>query len=430
MKKLSLGLAALLWAGSAWAGSIDYLSNQSAEYIRTFSRNASLDADAAVYNPAGTAFLPQGLTFNLSNQSILKEYSSDFDIGVARYDGTYQSTEPTLVLPNTQIVYNGGGWAGFLALGVTGGGGTVDYTDGVPYMAIATTSVVTAAATATGGYIDGGYWASGSLKATSIYPQATAGGAYALGTDLSVSAGIRAVYGYKTFSGSADYTFLHGGAPISAGAHSGGVPYGTTLEADVSQTALGFGGIFGANWKALPGLLVSTRIETATPLDFETQVNDDADFGGLFTDGETQRRDLPALVALGVRYDAEALSITASGTGYLLGLSRSSAYAEDYADFGWDAGASVEYAVLPWLKASAGGLVTRVGGNEDTYNDFDFSLDSQTLGAGLVLVPLADLQVNLAASHTFYNSSSGQADTTTYGKAATTLAVSCSYKLF
>jgi len=35
----------------------DYLSNQSPEYHRTFSRNASIDsADIVNYNPAGTVF--------------------------------------------------------------------------------------------------------------------------------------------------------------------------------------------------------------------------------------------------------------------------------------------------------------------------------------------------------------------------------------
>ena len=56
-----LGCALLLGpTGSARAGSIDYLTNQSADFIRLLGRNASTDAvDIVSYNPAGTAFYPR-----------------------------------------------------------------------------------------------------------------------------------------------------------------------------------------------------------------------------------------------------------------------------------------------------------------------------------------------------------------------------------
>ena len=214
------------------------------------------------------------------------------------------------------------------------------------------------------------------------------------------------------------------------------------MEVDVNQTALGFGGIFGADWKALPGLLLTTRIETPTPLEFKTVVNDGKSFGTAFTDGKKERRDLPALVALGAKYDWEALTLSASGTGYLLGLSKSDAYnnkitgENHYSDFGWESGLSAEYRVVPgFLKLSLGGLVTRVGGNSDTYTDFDVSLDSQSVGGGIVLTPITDLDLTLAVSDTFYNSSMGQFvptmnDTTNYKKNAVTVAIGVQYKLF
>lgn len=82
MKKRSMLFAIAVLAAvcttEVYAGSIDYLSNQSAEYIRTFSRNASTDADAVHYNPAGTAFMKDGIYFYLSNQTVLKEYTSTY----------------------------------------------------------------------------------------------------------------------------------------------------------------------------------------------------------------------------------------------------------------------------------------------------------------------------------------------------------------
>jgi len=440
MKKLILGAVALMTAGTLMAGSVDYLSNQSADYLRTFSRNASLDADAAVYNPAGTAFFAPGLTFALSNQSVFKVYENDMDTTNAflkRYDKEYKSTEPTYFLPNGQLVFNRGAWAAYLTSGVVAGGGTAVYGDGVPTMGINALAVGQSAKTKSGGAVAGAIWTSGNLTATSLYPQVTVGGSYALIDSLSVSAGLRYVYGLKTFKGEANYTFVNGsGVPITTPGLTG-----TVLKLDVVQSAQGIGGIVGVNWKAYQGLLVTMRVETPTPLEFATKVNDGNDFGGFFTDGKKETKDLPALAALGVRYDWNDLSVTASGTGFLLGLSRNGDYLKKYNDFGWETGLSAEYAFIPGLlKASVGGMITTVGGNKDSYTDFDFSLDSQSVGGGLVYTPMKDLDITVSASKTFYTSSAGNyqaipaiglADyTTTYKKDAFTVNVGVQYKLF
>jgi len=199
---------------------------------------------------------------------------------------------------------------------------------------------------------------------------------------------------------------------------------------------LGLGGILGVDWKTpLEGLLVTTRFETPTPLEFTTKVNDGNDFNKLFSDGKKENKDLPALGALGVRYDWEALSVTASGTGYFLGLSKNGSYLKDYDDFGWETGLSAEYAFLPGLlKASVGGMITKVGGNSKTYNDFDFSLDSSSIGGGVVFTAIKDLDLTLALSKTFYTDGSGQpsgtTNTTTYKKDAFTIDVGVQYRMF
>ena len=77
MKKLFV-LAAMITlifaANNLFAGSVDALGNLSAEYARTLSRNASTDADATVYNPAGLAFMQDGFYVNGGVQILLKDY--------------------------------------------------------------------------------------------------------------------------------------------------------------------------------------------------------------------------------------------------------------------------------------------------------------------------------------------------------------------
>jgi len=259
MNRWITGLAALLAAATLSAGSIDYLSNQSADYLRTFSRNASLDADAAVYNPAGTVFLLPGLTLGLSNQSVFKVYENDLAIPGAtipsNYNQDFKSTVPTYFLPNGEAIWNGGKWALFLASGVVAGGGTAQYDNGVPTMPLNSTNVKNAASAKTSGYVDGAVWTGGNLTASSLYPQVTLGGAYAITETLSLSAAARYVYAIDTFTGQASYTFLHGGTPTSSP-----YPTSTTLSLDVTKVAQGFGGIFGVDWKAFPGFLVTGRL--------------------------------------------------------------------------------------------------------------------------------------------------------------------------
>jgi len=73
MKK-TLFLAGFLIATQlAFAGGIVTNSNQSAQFIRTMSRNASTEIDATYFNPAGLTQLADGWHFSLHNQTIFQE---------------------------------------------------------------------------------------------------------------------------------------------------------------------------------------------------------------------------------------------------------------------------------------------------------------------------------------------------------------------
>jgi long-chain fatty acid transport protein len=72
----------------------------------------------------------------------------------------------------------------------------------------------------------------------------------------------------------------------------------------------------GVNIAPTPDLNIGIRYETKTKLDFETKVNKDD--VGLFTQGETLRRDLPGLLGLGVGYAiTPKVRVEASYTYYL-----------------------------------------------------------------------------------------------------------------
>jgi long-chain fatty acid transport protein len=452
--------AALVTISSAvFAGSIDYLSNQSADYIRTFSRNAAMDsADIAVYNPAGTAFLKQGFYIQYSHQTILKDYSSEMTnsgnaaLGIADnpdYDRNYKTSKPTPILPSLFAIYNGGNWAGYFAASATAGGGSMKFDDGMPTLSTLWNQVyagvekkvrglypvgtpeatIKAAATSgTNSLLGGKYVAgSGKFKGTSFYPQGTLGGSYAVNEMISFSAAGRFVWGVKRYDAKATY--------------------GTRqIKLDADEDAKGFGGIFGIMVKPMKDLVLSGRYETQTIMNWKTTINKNRSLtltNGdvlLFKDGATRRKDLPAMMALGAAYTFfDRVTALASFDGFFIGQADqqkdndstiyNDGYDDDYASFGWEASLAVEVVIVPkFLKLSAGYMYNKLGGNKDTYNDFDFSLDSNTFCGGGKVSPLENLDFTFGFANTRYVTKKNTAGNI-YRKDAKTFALSTEYRV-
>jgi hypothetical protein len=151
--KLIPVLCALFSASGLFAGSLDYLANQSARYAMNFSRNAATDAaDIVAYNPAGTALMAPGLYIDISNQTLFKPYEHEYDIAFTmapaldRSD-TVEQNEPTLLLPNLFTVYNKGrigpgSLAAYFQAGVVAGGGTLKYDDGTVGSSLALSDIL------------------------------------------------------------------------------------------------------------------------------------------------------------------------------------------------------------------------------------------------------------------------------------------------
>lgn len=408
MKKTVLLLAGLAVTGSLYAGSIDYLSNQSADYLRTFCRNASTDVDAVHYNPAATAFMKDGIYAQLNTQFIFKDYTATLNTATNpanRKD--YNTDYPSLFVPNFYAIFKKSNWAANFGSGIIAGGGTVKFEDGVPFMVQ---------------MIDPLAPTDANLEATSLFPFVSLGGAYAINDMISFSLAGRYVYGMKTYKGKLSFTHPIAG-PL-------------TYEADAENTAHGFGGIIGIAVKPTPELMIDIRYETVTMLDFETTVNDNKSFNGYFTDGEKTRKDLPATLALGASYRISDLLLSASADIFFIGQAdqgkdseTSNGYDDDYDDIGYEISGSAEYTIIPeFLLVSAGYMYNKVGGNEKTYNDFDFSLDSHSVGVGGRVMPMQDLALVLGIGRVMYVDGDNANGSVTFKKEAWILALGAEYK--
>ncbi|MBD3240176.1 MAG: hypothetical protein GF331_06285 [Chitinivibrionales bacterium] len=470
--RVTVLVAVALAAQVVYAGHIDHVSNQSADYIRIGSRNAALDgADAAYYNPAGTALMEKGFYLQASNQSFLKDYT-------ATYDGTeYASTEPSWIVPNAYALYTTGKWSAFFNFTAPAGGGALVYDDGLPMMAMTAETVEQGATMALldggvirdqliaagGGAVDATTAAAladlysvntawdGDLTGSSSYLGFTLGGAFAFTEKISVGLAARYVYSAKALVGEVDWetslsvdvgavpnpaleplvtgvrdglnnaiaTDAHGMEMLSAG-----------TAVDMETKATGVGAIVSVDYRPTESLNLALRFESPTVLEYTYTVNDGKDFNGQFEDGETERHDLPGIVGIGAQYALGNAMLTTSWNGYLLGWADTKSdergadgYDDDYASLGYDLSLGAAYTLKERYTLSAGYCYTDIGGSSKTYTDFEYALDSHAFSGGAKLGILDNFFVTLAYAYSLFTDGESEDGLVTYDKSVHVLAL-------
>ncbi|HPR38717.1 MAG TPA: hypothetical protein PLT13_14060 [Spirochaetota bacterium] len=332
-----------LAAGNLFASHYDYLTDLSAEWIAGPNRLAVTDsADAAAYNPAGTAFMKDGLYVNVSNQTILNYYGAEVD---SAYPGPtdYESHKASPLVPNGYLVYKQDNWAAFGAVNILCGGGSLSYANGLPSVNEAvrmaatsglygntsgslgeniigsTTAIFTNAEMAlmAAGTPDGAMLTkltssklAGGInvdqKSMGIAP--SVGGSYRLSDMVSVSLGAR----YISMMKRSIATFVRGG--------NNGID---VKLLDVELTADGLAGIVGTDIKPTENLNIGISLESPTKLEYTVDVKTDLSYQQRVskangnTDGGKFRFDLPAKLNLGAEYNVtDNFKVMVSGIYY------------------------------------------------------------------------------------------------------------------
>ncbi|AEF86663.1 conserved hypothetical protein [Treponema primitia ZAS-2] len=419
-------LLALLVPSVLFAGSLDYLTNQSARWLFSLSRNAATDAaDIVNYNPAGTAFLPRGLSLDLSNQTLFKFYSnkdSKFTPGAIAGAGIFgadpfggvvkKTLEPELLtpaIPNLYGAYNFGDigpgkLAIYLQAGIPAGGGDLAWGDGTAGSTFALNALrasLWSLPAAQGGPVTTGALQSQEFNASSIYYGVGLGGAYSfLGDLMSLSLGARLVIPQRGFSLKASY------GP------------GYYLSGEYEYSALGVTPIVGVDLRPIDGLTIGLRYEMETDLEFK--YNEKKLDGTLATagksllaksgivDGTKFNQNLPHLIALGAEYQVnDSLGVSLSGTIYLLSLANlgktfdstgtKDGDINDYFDTGWEVALGGSYKITEAIKVGLGVMYTESGAKDKYFND------SHTLLNASASPPLDSISCGLGGSYAFKN---------------------------
>lgn len=283
----------------------------STEYIRTLNRNASIDADAAFYNPAGLAMMGKnGLYINFSNQTLHKKRTSTMDfyaINVAYetqnlWDGEtgiidtdninpdfytnlsrggldsntdYFAELYTPAMPDLNIIYKADRWAAFISLGImqaapefTFGRGlaTVDWgTLAVPEQLAAVNGELLGAARCTSLTYE-----TNMVVRTEYYVAGTLGAAYRIFDMLSASAGFRYIYymGRQTI----DMTGVEASFTTSFGGAMSSELYDDMYNdwhIDTTYKGQSYGIILGTDFRPFKSLNVGVRYEYYLPAELK-----------------------------------------------------------------------------------------------------------------------------------------------------------------
>jgi long-chain fatty acid transport protein len=131
MRKLTFLAAMFMLTNFAFAGGLLTNTNQSAQFIRMMSRNASLDIDAVYYNPAGLTKLQDGWHFGVYSQTIFQDKTVECGFPLLN-EPSYLGTVEVPVFPTAFAVYKKEKWAFSFGFGPNAGGGSAEFERGLP----------------------------------------------------------------------------------------------------------------------------------------------------------------------------------------------------------------------------------------------------------------------------------------------------------
>ena len=451
MKK-SLVILSLLASANAFAGSIDYLAQQDAEYFAHPAMIGKIGVSGAFYNPAGTVFLEDGLYVQLNSQTLFKNYEME-----TRLDGTdklsHESDHPSAFVPSIQMVKKEGDRAYFLHAGAAAGGGAVKYGNGISAFEVIGQKIQEGLQNSRpisfpNAEVD--YLGGSTVNGSSYYVNTTFGVAQKINPKFSVAGGLRVMYVTRELDGTAHFNLNTGTQFLGEGK--------VDVNIDSERTGWGVGGVVGFNYQPTEKLNIGFKYESEVELNLNadgnvkvTSLNNDnfeieiPRVGSIIKniDGklrkepviaewlEDDRRNLPAVMALGLSYElTDRITLLTSGNYYFIKDANRNGVYDNY-DNGYELSIGVDYKLNDKWTLMAGYQYTDTGANEKTYKDTDYALDADMYGVGVKYTPDETKEFVVAYSYVDYKNGTAIKDgkeTTTFKKKVDAIALSATFK--
>ena len=203
MRTLLTSLVLVAAATTATAGGILTNTNQSIDFLRNPARDAAIGLDGVYSNPAGVAFLSEGLHLGFNWQyahqtRTITSTNPYFALGRKNNGNTTKTFEGVAdapIIPSIQAAWNTGDWSLQFNFSVPGGGGKCEFDDGLGSFE----SVVGSIAHQLAPLGAQGYDMNGYMQGRQYYFGFQLGSAYKINDHLSVYGGLRLLYGSATY---------------------------------------------------------------------------------------------------------------------------------------------------------------------------------------------------------------------------------------
>ena len=435
-------LASLLLAATAtttaWAGGILTNTNQSIDFLRNPARDGAIGLDGVYSNPAGVAFLPNGLHLGLNWQYAHQTRtitSTNPLFALGRKNGgqqtkTFEGVADAPIIPSIQAAYNTDNWSLQFNFSVPGGGGKCEFDQGLGSFE----SVVGTIAQQLQPLGAQGYDMDGYMQGKQYYFGFQLGAAYKINENLSVYGGLRLLYGdasykakisnimvntaggyvdFSSFMQQATATIDGGIAQLQAGIaqmEAAGMDasaqnaqlaqlqgtqqalaplqkYNEGVNLMCDQSGVGFAPVLGIDYK-IGNFNLAAKYEFKTQMSMKNKstVNEASEIPAVnkFRDGEKVDEDAPALLAVGAQWNM--LDNWRLNLGYHHFFDKEANwYGNTQKLLDGDTNeflAGVEWDITDRLTASVGGQLTRYGLSDEYMNDMSFVVNSYSFGFG------------------------------------------------
>ncbi len=247
MKKLTLFAALFMLFQMAFAGGILTNSNQSAQFVRLLSRNASTTFDAVYFNPAGLMKMDNGLYFAVHNQSLYQTRTITTTAPLNNKEFIGDVAAP--VFPTAFAIYKMDNIAFSVGFGPNGGGGSADYKTGLPSFEGQVANSINGALvpamaglSALGYNVQPGYGVDISFEGTSVFWGIQGGVSAKINDIISGYIGVRYLPSVNTYNGAIKNIQMNvNGSLVQAGSwltETSGVISGLAAQASAGAALL------------------------------------------------------------------------------------------------------------------------------------------------------------------------------------------------
>lgn len=425
------------------------MPNHSAEYVRTLSRNASTDVDAAFYNPAGLAFLEkQGLHIQFTSQTYYAKRIHSMKYWGIHVGGSapvftqnmlnpafsglpkeYTADTTAPCLPSLDIVYKGDKWAVYFDLAVTQAAPGLTFNEGLAIMDWGNMASIETLLAA-GGVSYTAFSRKNFARRTEYFIGGTVGATYKFIEWMSGALGVRYIYASANQS-------LSVKNPVSTldAAGTALTIIGNPWQIDTDVKGHGAGFIIGLDFKPIEIINIGVKYEYYLPMDLEKTTNKFQAPGLITSSGNLNifldswaklpfwettlnvsrmnadtfkkvsnkvRFQYPQTLALGFSINIiKSLRAETSGELTLRQFGVLEGREKDF-NVGWKVGQCLEWTFLPKAAVSVGYTYNDFGIKANKRNEVDPLLTSHTVGGGFKFNATEWLDVNLGALYMIY----------------------------